>query len=261
MRWILALMIVLTAGVGRAAVKGEPVDYKADGVTLKGYLAYDDEVEGKRPGVLVVHEWWGHNAYARKRAEMLAGLGYTAFALDMYGEGKQAEHPKDAMKFATEVMQNLDVARKRFLAALEVLKNHETTDPERTAAIGYCFGGGVVLQMARDGVDLDGVVSFHGSLATSDPAEPGEVKAKILVCHGGADQFSTPEQIESFKKEMDAAGADYTFKVYEGAKHSFTNPDADEFAKEFGLPLGYDEKADKASWAEMQEFFDSIFKE
>jgi dienelactone hydrolase len=237
----------------------EEVVYTANGDTLKGYLAYDQSVEGKHPGVLVVHEWWGQNDYARKRARMLAKLGYTAFALDMYGNGKEAAHPEDAQKFASEVMQNLDAAEVRFNAALELLKNNPATDAERIAAIGYCFGGGVVLHMARTGADLDGVVSFHGSLASMHQPEPDSIKAKILVCNGSDDPMTTAEQIEAFKNEMDAAGADYTFISYEGATHSFTNPDADKFAKEFNLPLAYNAKADSASWQQMQTFFDEIF--
>jgi dienelactone hydrolase len=237
----------------------EEMVYTADGDTLNGYLAYDQTVEGKRPGVLVVHEWWGLNDYARKRARMLAELGYTAFALDMYGNGKQATHPEDAQKFATEVAQNLDVAEARFNAALELLKSQPTVDPQHIAAIGYCFGGGVALHMARIGTDLDGVVSFHGSLASMHQPEPGSIKAKLLVCNGAADPMAPSELVEAFKKEMDAAGADYKFISYEGAKHSFTNPAADKFGQEFNLPLAYNAEADSASWQEMQNFFDEIF--
>jgi len=242
-------------------VKGEEVDYSANSVILKGYLAYDGSVEGERPGVLVVHEWWGHNEYARKRADMLAELGYTALAVDMYGEGKQAEHPDKAGEFSSQVMQNIDTAKDRFMSAMKLLKGHTTVNPEKIAAIGYCFGGGVVLHMARMGVDLDGVVSFHGSLATEHPAQPGEVEASVLVCHGAEDQFVTPEQVEAFKQEMENAGVDYKFITYEGATHSFTNPNADKYAEEFGIPVGYNEQADKKSWADMQQFFDRIFAE
>jgi len=240
-------------------IKGEEVDYTGDGLILKGYLAYDANLEGKRPGILVVHEWWGHNEYARKRARMLAELGYTALAVDMYGDGKQAEHPDDAGKFAMAVMQNIDAARARFEAALELLKGHATVDPERIGAIGYCFGGGVVLHMARLGVDLDGVVSFHGSYATEHPAQPGVVKAKVLVCHGAEDKFVTPEQVEAFKQEMKDAGVDFRFIEYEGALHSFTNPDADVYAEKFNLPIGYNQAADEKSWADMQAFFKEVF--
>ncbi|MBI5150197.1 MAG: dienelactone hydrolase family protein [Candidatus Omnitrophica bacterium] len=254
------LMVSLCASSAFAAVQGKEVDYSAQGVTLKGYLAYDDAVQGKRPGILVVHEWWGHNEYARKRARMLAELGYTALAVDMYGDGKQASHPDDAGKFAGEVSQNIPVARARFLAALNFLKSDPTVAADKIAAIGYCFGGGVVLNMARMGVDLKGVVSFHGSLGAANPAWPGAGKTRILVCHGAADQFVTPQQIDDFKKEMESAGVDYKFIAYEGAMHAFTNPDADRYAREFGLPLAYHQQADQRSWSDMRTFFIRIFQ-
>jgi len=242
-------------------LRAESIDYTAEGVTLKGYLAYDPKIEGKRPGVLVVHEWWGHNEHARKRARMLAELGYTALAVDMYGEGRQASHPDDAGKFATEIMQHIGTGEARFLAALDLLKQHPTTDPDRIAAIGYCFGGAVVLHMARIGTDLDGVVSFHGNLSSLHRPAPGSVKAKVLVCHGADDSLIPPEQVESFKGEMEEAGVDYRFISYPGARHSFTNPDADRYAVEFGLPLAYNPEADARSWKDMQEFLAGIFKE
>lgn len=248
-----------TAQTREPSLFAQPIDYSADGVTLKGYLAYDKNIEGRRPGVLVVHEWWGHNDYARKRARMLAEMGYTALAVDMYGDGKQAAHPDDAGKFSMEVMQNLEPGEARFRAAIDLLKSQETTDPQQIAAIGYCFGGGVVLHMARIGTDLAGVVSFHGGFDSMHKPEPGSVKARVLVCHGAEDKFNTPEQLESFKKEMDAAGVDYKFMSYEGAMHSFTNPDADKFAEEFGLPLAYNAEADAQSWQDMQDFFSEIF--
>jgi len=260
---LLALSLVLSFSLPSFAasrIKGKVVTYKAGNVVLKGYLAFDQNIKGKRPGVLVVHEWWGQNEYVHKRARMLAKLGYTALALDMYGNGKQAKHPDDAGKFSAEVMKNAAVGEGRFMAALEFLKKQKTVDPERIAAIGYCFGGGVVLHMARTGVDLKGVASFHGSLATEKPAERGAIKAKILVLNGDADKFTTPEQIEKFKKEMENAGADYKFISYPGAMHSFTNPDADMYAKKFNLPQGYNADADKKSWAELDKFLTDIFK-
>lgn len=253
------LLVSALSSLSYATVQDKEVQYSAGGVTLKGYLAFDDAVKGKRPGVLVVHEWWGHNDYARKRARMLAELGYTALAVDMYGDGKQAGHPDDAGRFAGEVSRNMPVAKARFLAALNFLKSDPTVDADKIAAIGYCFGGGIALNMARSGVDLEGVVSFHGSLGTENPARPGVVKARVLVCHGAADELVTPEQVEAFKNEMSGAGVDYTFLAYEGAKHSFTNPDADRFAKEFGLSVGYNAQADQISWVDMQEFFKKIF--
>ena len=236
------------------------VEYSADGTVLKGFLVYDGDVEGKRPGVLVVHEWWGHNDYARKRARMLAELGYTAFALDMYGNGKQANHPDDAGKFAMAVFSNIESAQAKFMAAYNLLKEQETTDPNNIAAIGYCFGGGVVLHMARIGTDLKAAVSFHGSLQPITPAEPNKVKAFILVCNGADDPFVTKEQIDAFKTEMDNAGVQYKFINYEGAKHSFTNPIADSLGPKFNLPLAYNKKADEESWQEMQKVFSKVFK-
>ena len=242
-----------------AAIKGEPVFYNAGDLTLNGYIAYDDSTSSKRPGILVVHEWWGHNEYARKRAEMLAELGYTALAVDMYGEGRVADHPDDAGKFAAEVRQNMPEARKRFAAAMQLLQKHPSVDPQRIAAIGYCFGGGIVLQMARQGLDLDAVVSFHGSLATDTPAEVGMVKARILVCDGADDKLVTPGQIQAFLREMQAAEVDYKFVSYPGAKHSFTNPDADVYAQKFNLPVRYNAEADKKSWQDMQKFLKESF--
>jgi len=238
---------------------GEPVEYTSGNVVLKGYLACDRSVKGKRPGILVVHEWWGHNEYARKRALMLARLGYTALAVDMYGDGKQAEHPDEAGKFAKEISGNMDMKIARFMAAMDYLKKQESVDPARIAAIGYCFGGSVVLDMARSGMDLKGVVSFHGGLTTNNPAKPGAVKAKILVCHGENDSFITAEQIAAFKQEMTEAKADLQFITYKDAKHSFTNPEADSYAQKFKIPVGYNSEADKKSWEDMRRFLKSVF--
>lgn len=244
-----------------AEIKTQVIEYagESEDVVLKGYLAYDDEITEKRPGVLVVHEWWGHNEYARQRARMLAELGYTALAVDMYGDGKTADHPKDAMKFMKAVISNMEAGKARFVAALNLLKAQTTVDADKTAAIGYCFGGGIVLAMARQGVDLNGVASFHGSLGTETPAEEGDIKAEIIVFNGAADKMSPPEMVQTFKDEMDNAKASYEVVDYPGVKHSFTNPAADEFAKKFDLPIGYDEKADKDSWQKLQAFFKRIF--
>ena len=254
-----AMLLGLFAVTAQAAIKGEEVTYRAGNTVLKGYLAYDDAIKGKRPGVLVVHEWWGQNEYARKRARMLAEMGYTALALDMYGDGKTAQHPKEAGEFSKAVNSNIAERRARFLAAKKLLERHPTVDKHHIAAIGYCFGGGVVLAMAREGVKLDGVASFHGALGTDKPAVRGRVKAKILVLTGADDPMAPPELVEKFKQEMDNARADYKVIVYSGAKHSFTNPDADRLGKEFNLPLAYNEQADKESWAELDAFLKKIF--
>jgi len=256
---ILSFLAVSYPTMAESKIILKPVTYSADGVVMKGFLAYDRNIRGKRPGVLVVHEWWGLNEYARKRAEMLAEMGYTALAIDMYGEGKQAEHPEEAGQFSSELMKNFDTAKSRFLAAFIFLKKQKTVDSEIIAAIGYCFGGGIVLNMARQGIDLQGVASFHGSLAAARPAQSG-IRTKILVLHGADDKFITPGQIESFKQEMNQAGADFRFISYPGALHGFTNPEADMYAKKFNLPLGYNPEADKKSWEELQNFLDGLFK-
>jgi dienelactone hydrolase len=236
------------------------VSYTADGTTLKGFLAYDENIQGARPGVIVVHEWWGHNQYARKRAMMLAELGYTALAIDMYGDGKQADHPDNASKFAMEVMQNMPTAKARFEAGVKFLKDQSETDANKIAAIGYCFGGGVVLRMAVSGSSLKGVVSFHGGLPTDSIANPKQVKAKLLVCNGADDKFVPAEQIDAFKKAMVDAGVNFKFVNYPGAIHSFTNPDADSIAKKFNLAVGYNKQADEESWKDMKTFFKEIFQ-
>ncbi|MGB5338188.1 MAG: dienelactone hydrolase family protein [Gammaproteobacteria bacterium] len=260
LRAISGILLLLVCLPSQAGVIGKEVSYQDGGVTLKGYLVYDDSMTGKRPGILVVHEWWGHNAYARKRADMLAAQGYTALAVDMYGDGKTADHPDDAGKFAGALRANLPLMKQRFLAARDFLNRQSTVDPGKNAAIGYCFGGGVVLEMAREGVDLDAVASFHGSLGGGETPAAGTVTAKILVANGAADTFVSAEQIAAFMAEMNAAGAEYTFTSYPGAKHSFTNPDADQAGKQFGLPLAYNAAADAASWQAMLDFFRAVFK-
>lgn len=253
------LLTLLAIGTAQAEIIGKEVDYKAGNTTLKGYMAFDDSSKEQRPGVLVVHEWWGHNEYARKRARMLANMGYVALAVDMYGEGKQAAHPEDAQKFSSAIASDMPLARKRFEAALKLLKKHKFTNDDDIAAIGYCFGGAVVLNMARQGVELDAVASFHGSLASPTPAQADTVKARILVAHGGADPFVKPEHITGFIDEMNKANAFYRLHIYSGAKHSFTNPDADSFGKKFELPLQYNAAADKDSWRDLKVFLKQAF--
>ncbi|MGE5362656.1 MAG: dienelactone hydrolase family protein [Bacteroidota bacterium] len=237
------------------------VRYSDDKTEMKGYMVYDASVKGKRPGVIVVHEFWGLNDYAKKRADMLAELGYTAFAVDMYGGGTTANNPQDAQKLAGEVRDNMNGAVSRFNKAVEVLKAEPETDAGNIAAIGYCFGGGVVLNMARINPGLRAVVSFHGTLApAAGKTAPKGMKPAVLVCHGGADHFITPEEFEDFRKEMEQANADYTIIVYANSQHAFTNPDADRLGKEFKMDISYNEKADKESWLHMQQFLTRIFK-
>ncbi|MCU1750046.1 dienelactone hydrolase family protein [Pseudomonas sp. 6D_7.1_Bac1] len=262
MRVFIALVLLALSGLNQAAIKTQEIPYKsADGTEMIGYYAYDDSIQGKRPGVVVVHEFWGLNDYAKRRARDLAGLGYSALAIDMYGEGKNTEHPKDAMAFMEAALKNSATASARFNAGLDLLKQQPQTDPNKLAAIGYCFGGKIVLDAARQGTPLAGVVSFHGALATSTPATPGSVKAKLLVEHGALDSMVTADQVAAFKTEMDKAGADYKFVSLAGAKHGFSNPDADRLSHgDHGGPdIGYNKAADERSWADMKAFFKKIF--
>lgn len=254
------LLALLFSPCLQAAVHEETVSYTAGDTTLKGYLVWDDAKGDKQPGVLVVHEWWGLNDYARQRARMLADLGYTALAVDMYGEGKTSEHASEAAGFMNSVLERADQGKQRFLAAKDLLSQQPGVDPKKIAAIGYCFGGATVLDMARSGVDLTAVVSFHGNLVTKTPAQPGSVKAQVLVLNGADDGFITAESISNFEKEMTQAGASYRFVNYPGAKHGFTNPDADRLGKANNLPVAYNAEADKKSWAAMQELFQTVFK-
>jgi dienelactone hydrolase len=255
----ISLFGLAVSAVAQAEVQGKEVSYKANGTTLKGYIAYDDAIKGKRPGVLVVHEWWGQNEYARKRARMLAELGYTALAVDMYGNGKLADHPDDASKFSSEVSKNMPMAKMRFEAGMNLLRKEKTVEAGKIAAIGYCFGGGVVLNMARMGENLKGVASFHGSLGSNIKIRPGQIKARIVSFTGDEDPMIGADKVEAFKKEMDAANANYRVVTYPGAKHAFTNPGADELGKKFNLPLAYNAAADKDSWQQATVFLREIF--
>jgi dienelactone hydrolase len=240
-----------------ADIHAEVVNYKNGTENLQGYLAYDAAISGRRPGILVIHEWWGTDDHIRGRVERLAKLGYCALAIDMYGEGRTADNPGDAGALMTAVMQNIKSGEARLAAGYRRLVNTATTDQNRIAAIGYCFGGAMVLHAARIGMDLRGVVSFHGALASHHHPAPGSVKAKVLVCHGAADNFIPEQDVIDFKQEMDGAGVDYRFKTYADAKHAFTNPAAD--GRKFGINVAYNELADEQSWKDMQAFFSEIF--
>ena len=258
-KFLLFASLMFAASASYATVQGKEVSYSANGTNLKGYIAYDDAIKGKRPGVLVVHEWWGHNEYARKRARMLAERGFTALAIDMYGDGKQAHHPDDAGKFASEMAKDIKLAKARFNSAYSLISKEKTVDSNRIAAIGYCFGGSVVLNMARTGEPLKAVISFHGGLGTESPAETGKIKARVASFTGEDDPMIPATQVAAFRQEMEKAGATYKVVTYPGAKHSFTNPDADKYGQEFKLPLAYNAAADKASWDEGMAFLTDAF--
>jgi dienelactone hydrolase len=241
------------------SIQTETVLYSANGTNLRGYFAYDDSVEGERPGVIVVHEWWGLNDYIRSRAQQLAALGYSALAIDMFGDGGTADNPGDAGAQMNAVLEDMETGTGRLKAGFDTLHDHALVDGSRVAAIGYCFGGAMVLHMARIGMPLKGVVSFHGALGSFHKPAAGEVQARVLVCHGAADEFVPQSDIDNFKAEMDAAGADYEFVAYDGALHGFTNKAADENGKKYGLPLAYNEAADQGSWQAMRGLFEEIF--
>lgn len=252
--FIIVTVLVLSARA-EAKVVTQEVPYEHGAVKLVGYLAYDGAVEGKRPGVLVVHEWWGLNEYAKERARQLAGLGYVAFAVDMYGEGKVTTHPQQASEWSKTITSNAGAWQERASAGLDVIKKDPRVDPGRIAAIGYCFGGATVQQMAYSGADLRGVVSFHGSPLPVKEDQVSRVKAKILILHGAADPLVKDAQIQSYLAAMDKSGLDWQMVFYGGAKHSFTNPDADKAGME---PLRYSPSADRRSWEHMTLFFNEV---
>ena len=241
-------------------LKTEDVDYTGDGITMKGFVAFNENDSAKKPIVLIVPEWWGISDYTRGRAKQLAALGYLAFAVDFYGEGKTAETPDEAGKLAGPFYApGSTIGKNRFDAALAKIKTYPGADTNKIAAIGYCFGGAMVLNMARLGEQLRGVVSFHGNLA-GVPLKKELLKADVLVCHGDSDKFVLPAEVATFKKQMDSVGATYTFKSYANATHAFTNPMADEKAKKYKMPIAYNAAADTTSFNEMKMFFIKIFK-
>ncbi len=248
--------VTVTAAVAPAAVQTKPVEYQFDGVTFVGLMAYDDAATGKRPGVLVVHEWWGLDDFAKGRAAELAKMGYVAFACDMYGAGKVVTHPDDANKMATTVRKNAEVWRGRAKAALDVLAKNEQVDAGKLAAIGYCFGGSTALQLAYSGADLKAVATFHAALPTPTPEQAKAIKARILVSHGADDKFIKPEAIAAFKAALKAADVRLQFDEYPGAVHSFAVKEASDKKIE---GMAYNADADRKSWAAMTAMFEKAF--
>lgn len=233
-------------------IKTEEVNYSSDGINLQGFAAYSTDRKDA-PVIIIVHEWWGLNDYAKNRAKQLAKLGYFVFAVDMYGDGKIANNPTEASEYAMPFYKDPVMANKRLEAAIKKIKTYTQADTREIVAIGYCFGGSMVLNAARAGLPFDKVVSFHGGLAGLKP-EKDKLKAKILICHGEDDQFVSKDEVQKFKKEMDSIGADYTFKTYPKATHAFSNPDATANGKKFDLPIAYNKKADQDSWNDFMQF-------
>jgi dienelactone hydrolase len=235
------------------------IDYQVGDKTHQAYLAYDDSINAPVPGVIIVHEWWGVNNYITERAHQLAELGYVALAIDMYGNGSIAADTDEAGGLMTAVLDDMDKGTLALRAGYQLLLDQSLVDQEKTATIGYCFGGAMALHMARIGLPLSAVASFHGALGSFHKAEPGSIQAQILVCHGEADSMVTMDDLASFKAEMDAAGADYEVNLYAGAKHGFSNRGADENASKYGIDVGYNAEADQASWQAMQSLFNKVF--
>lgn len=234
-------------------IKEEKVTYSVGDMVFNGVIVYDETQKGKRPAILVVHEWWGLTDYPIMRARKLAELGYIAMAVDMYGNGKTAANPAEAQELASPFYKEPHLSKIRLEAAITKLKEFKQTDIHNVYAIGYCFGGSVVLNSAKLGIDLKGVVSFHGGLA-GVPADKDLLRAKILVCHGASDKFISDNDINTFRHQLDSIGAEYKFIVYQNATHAFTNPDATKLGKQFNMPIEYNQKADIDSWNDMKMF-------
>ena len=251
--WITALAATALVCFGaEAKVVTKTIAYPHDGKTMQGYLAYDDAKGGARPGVLVIHEWWGLNDYTRSRTRQLAEMGYVAFAADMFGDGKTTRDPKEAQAMASAAGQPAGALAAKSKAGLDVLAKQPQVDPKRIAAIGFCFGGTTVLQLAYSGEDLKGAVTFHGGLVVPDETQAKQIKTTLLILHGAEDTFIKPETIDGMRRTLDANKVDWYMVTYAHAVHAFTNPDADSFK----IPgIGYNEKAARRSWDEMERFF------
>lgn len=241
-----------------AGITTRSVEYRAGQLTMKGFIAYDDATPDPKPGVLVVPEWWGLNDYTRSRARQLAELGYVAFVADMYGDGKVVETPAEASRLAGAFYGDKSLFRSRARAALDVLKADVHVDPSRMAAIGYCFGGSAVQELAYSGADLRGIVSFHGGLRAPAQEDYVGIRARFLICHGADDTFISSDEMKAFEEGMRAAKTDWLLVSYGSSVHAFTNPEAD---KRGMSGVAYNEKADHRSWRHMQDFFDEIFAE
>jgi len=255
-RWTILTLLLASATSTVAEIRTETVTYHEGGTALRGTLCYDDAKPERRPGVLVVHEWWGMNAYAKYRARALAELGHVAFAADMYGDGRVTQNHAEASQWSATITSNLDRWRRRAQAGLDVLRRHRRVDADRLAAIGYCFGGATVMQLAYSDPQLRAAISFHGSLPVPDLADASKIRARILVCHGAADAFVPLGKVDAFQTALHKVGVDWQMVSYGGARHSFTNPAADTYGIE---GVAYQAAADRRSWKHLQVFLEEAF--
>jgi dienelactone hydrolase len=251
-----AVLVLALSQTALAKLASQAVEYRHHDTVMQGYLAYDDTVTGKRPGVLVVHEWWGLNEFAKERANKLAEMGYVALAVDMYGKGQVTQDPEEARKLAGHV-RSTPLMRERAKAGLEILHKHSLVDPQKLAAIGFCFGGTTVLELAYSGADVKGVVSFHGGLTAAKPEDRKNIKASFLVLHGADDPLIKPEEAQAFQNAMRQAGADWQMVYYGGAVHSFANPKA---GSDKSKGVAYDSRAASRSWEQMRLFLKELFQ-
>ena len=257
MNKLISIALLLFSLPAFSGIQTRAVTYQHEGARLTGHLYWDDAIKGKRPGVMVIHEWWGLNDYAKKRARMIAEEGYVAFAADMYGDNKVTSKPAQAKEWMLEITADVEAWQERAALGLEQLINSGMVDPERTAAMGYCFGGGTILQMAYSGTRAKGVVGYHASLPAAPEEAKGKVNAKVLIFHGAADSFVAPEVITNFQNKMQDSGADWEFVTFGGdVRHGFTVPDAGKK----GIPaLKYDANADRVSWKRTLDFYAELF--
>jgi dienelactone hydrolase len=256
-RVLWALLFAASSVISRAAIHTETVDYKDGDATLEGFVAYDDAIQGQRPGILVVHQWMGLTDYEKKRAEMLAQLGYIAFCADIYGQGIRPANTHEAGAQAGKYKNDRQLLRERVNAGLAALREQPLVDQKHVAAIGYCFGGTTVIELARSGADVAGIVSFHGGLDSPTPADGKNIKCKVLICHGADDPFTSGKDLAAFENELRSAGVDWQLIKYGGAVHAFTQPSA---GHDNSKGAAYNEKADKRSWEAMKQFFAEILK-
>jgi dienelactone hydrolase len=258
MRFFFSFTLLLMISISSlAAIKKEKIEYQHGDVVLEGYLVYDNLLKSKRPGILLVHEWWGLNKYAKSRADQLVNLGYVVFALDMYGKGVVTDKAKKAKELSDPFYEDRQLMRDRAAAGFEVLKNFKKIDPMKLGVVGYCFGGTVALELARSGADFIAVVSFHGGLSTPDSAAANNIRGDVLILHGAADPFVPKSEVDKFMEEMNNAGVTWQLNQYSGAMHAFSNPEANIYKLD---GVAYNYKADIRSWEAMRSFFYNIFK-